>query len=90
MEPLEKFRLTIKVAQHIERNLEKLAKVLEHEVREGTPEHAAYSNLLIDLRKLYPSTPIEQVANDLITEQCRVQYLKLVASNKPSNWMQDR
>lgn len=90
MQALEQFRLTLKAAEYIELNLEKLAKYLATEGKANSPEYACYNNLLVDLRKLYPDAQVESVANDLITEKCRVHYLRMVEAKRSTNWMQDR
>lgn len=79
MTGLETFRKTVKVSQYVERHLEALARVVE-----GTDSRTnVWTNLTADLKKIFPDDDADSLAQSLVTEQCRVEYLKLKQASRP-------
>lgn len=82
MDSLDTFRNIVRVSKFIERNLENLAKVVDGSEGVGATYHA----LIADLKKMFPETDPVTLANALITEQCRVEYIKLKQHQASSNF----
>jgi hypothetical protein len=83
MTGLETFRKVLKVSQYIERNLENLARIVE-----GTDSRTlVWTNLTGDLKGLFPQEDADSLAQALVTEQCRVAYLKLTEAAKVKNYI---
>jgi hypothetical protein len=81
MDALATFRKTVRVSKFIESNLEYLARVVD-----GTESKTAvYNNLIVDLKQLFPATDPDALANGLITEQCRVAYIKMMWEKRPKS-----
>jgi hypothetical protein len=86
MTGLEKFKATVRISKYIDRNLESLARVVE-----GTENrNATYNTMLMDLKALYPGEDAELLAQELITEQCRVEFLKLKDALKAGKFSSQR
>jgi hypothetical protein len=80
MTGLEKFRKMAKVSQYIERHLENLARVVE-----GTDSRTTtWTKLTSDLKELFPQDDADSLAQALVTEQCRVEFLKMKAADRPA------
>lgn len=83
MTGLEAFRNTLKIAQYIERHLEGLARVVE-----GTDSRTViWATLTSDLKKLFPEDDADSLAQALVTEQCRVEYLKMKEATKVRDYV---
>jgi hypothetical protein len=83
---LEKFRKTIKVSQYIDRHLESLARIVE-----GTDTRTQnWVKLTADLKELFPQDDADSLAQALVTEQCRVAYLKMQEEAKARNYVSAR
>jgi hypothetical protein len=79
MTGLEAFKATVLVSKYIDRNLESLARVVE-----GTENrNPTYNKVLTDLKVLFPGEDAEALAQALITEQCRSEYLKMMYAKRP-------
>ncbi len=80
MTGLEKFRKMAKVSQYINCHLENLARVVE-----GTDSRTTtWTKLTSDLKELFPQDDADSLAQALVTEQCRVEFLKMKAANRPA------
>jgi hypothetical protein len=87
MDALATFRKTVLVSKFIESNLEYLARVVDGaRIVDGTESKTAvYNNLIVDLKQLFPATDPDALANELITEQCRVAYIKMMWEKRPKS-----
>jgi hypothetical protein len=86
MDSLETFRKTVRVARSIENNLDNLARVVD-----GTETKShIYNNLIVDLKKLFPQTDADNLAAALITEQCRVEFIKMKDASRPKQYFSGR
>jgi hypothetical protein len=86
MTGLEKFRKTIKVSQYIDMHLESLARIVE-----GTDGRTTtWVKLTSDLKELFPQDDADSLAQALVTEQCRVAYLKMQEAAKVRNYVEGR
>jgi hypothetical protein len=80
MTGLEKFRKMAKVSQYIDSHLESLARIVE-----GTDSRTnTWIKLTSDLKELFPQDDADSLAQALVTEQCRVEFLKMKAANRPA------
>jgi hypothetical protein len=83
MTGLEKFR---KVVQYIERHLEILARIVEGADSRTT----VWTHLVSNLKSLFPDEDADGLAQVLVTEQCRVVYLKMQEAAKVRNYVEGR
>ncbi len=82
MSALETFRATVRVAKYIESNLETLARIVE-----GTESrNVVFNSVTVDLKKLFPQDDADALAQALITEQCRVEFIKLKDAQKVTSY----
>lgn len=87
-ETLDHYRKVVKTAAFIEANLETLAKV--YEVGANSDNASVYKSLITDLKSLYPNQSPDAIAAALVTEACRVQYLKMMKARHTSHSIMDR
>jgi hypothetical protein len=79
MTGLERFKATVMVSKYIDLNLEVLARVVEG----MESRNPAYNRVLADLKVLFPGEDVEALTQALVTEQCRVEYLKMMHAKRP-------
>jgi hypothetical protein len=86
MEALEKYRLSIKIAEYIENNLEPLARAVEDAEGADNAASVCYSQLRNYIKEAYPEAVDTKMARILISDECRRQYLKLIHDQKARNY----